>query len=134
MVVVWTAVCSDPAACCPDPLFRALVQLIRHTVAIVVGLGAAVVVTESVHVLGFVRTGVRSIRHAVLIVVGIGAAIGVLKPILVLRLSRALIGACQNAVSVRVIHRARRWRPGYSQDSPTNRCSCAGAQPHTPAE
>src|SRR5262249_37047364 len=75
---------------------------VGDAVAVVVGVGAPVVVLEAVAVLGLVGTLVERIRDAVLIVVGIGASVRVLEPVPILGLIGAQILRVRDAVVVAV--------------------------------
>jgi hypothetical protein len=81
----------------------ALVGIIEDAVAVVVGIGAAVVVLKSVRVLGLHRALVCGVGQAVGVVVVVGAAIGVLEPIDVLRSLGAGIVLVEEAITVGVL-------------------------------
>ena len=83
-------------------LVRALVVDVEDAVAVVVRVGAAVLVLEAVEVLGLVRALVHVVGDAVAVVVGVGAAVLVLEAVLVLGLGRALVVDVGDAVLVAV--------------------------------
>src|SRR5262249_30143624 len=91
-------------------LVGALVDGVGDAVAIVIGIGAAVLVLEAVLVLGLVRALVGGVGDAVAIVVGVGAAVLGLEAVLVLGLVRAFVGGADDAVlgGIVVDHRGRR--------------------------
>ena len=72
---------------------RAEVVEVGDAVAVVVRVGAAVVVLEAVEVLGLVRALVLGVGDAVGVVVGVGAAVVVEVAVLVLGLEDALVAA-----------------------------------------
>src|SRR5439155_142124 len=79
-----------------------LAARVGAAVAVVVDLGAAVVVLEAVLVLGLVGAFVELVGDAVLIVVEIGAAVLVVEAVAILGLRRAQIAGVGDAVAVGV--------------------------------
>jgi hypothetical protein len=87
-------------------LGRTLVDGLRalgHAVAVVVAVGAAVVVGEAVFVLGLVGALVHPVGDAVAVVVGIGAAVGVLGAVAILGVEGAVVDLVVDAVGVVVV-------------------------------
>src|SRR5690606_25178713 len=78
----------------------ALVVRVEHGVAVVVGVGAAVVVLKAVGVLGLVRATVLRVGHAIAVVVEVGAAVGVFVAVRVLGVVRAVVVRVRHAVRV----------------------------------
>ena len=78
----------------------ALVVGVEHAVAVVVRVGAAVVVLEAVEVLGLVRAVVAGVDDAVAVVVRIGAAVLVLEAVAILGLVGAAVLGVGDAVAV----------------------------------
>ena len=76
---------------------------VGHLVAVVVGIGAAVLVLPAVEVLRLVGAFVGSVGDAVAVVVGIGAAVVVEVAVLVLGLVGALVAGVGDAVAVGVL-------------------------------
>src|SRR5262249_19558848 len=70
---------------------RARISGVEDAVAIVVGIDAAVVVLELVHVLLLFGTLVRFVRNAVVVVVEVGAAVAIFESVLVFGKLGALI-------------------------------------------
>ena len=89
-------------------LGRAAVADVGEPVLVVVGIGASVLVLESVDVFGLLGAGVDAIREpvAVLIRILVGTAVAILDAVLGLGLIRALIDAVEDAVAVLVQRRA----------------------------
>src|SRR5690606_6340639 len=85
----------------------AFVAIVRHPVAIVVGVGAAVRVFEAVRILGILRALVFRIGHAIVVGVGdVGTAVFVLVAVLGFCLERTRVALVPNAILVVVRLRA----------------------------
>ena len=88
---------------------------IQDLVAVVVLVGAAVVVLEAVLVLGLVRALVPAVRDQVAVIVRLGATVVVLEAVLVLGLGGALVLVVHDPVAVRVLVI---WRPAQARQEP----------------
>ena len=77
---------------------------IRYTVGVIIEVGAAVLIIETVLILGLDRTFILGIGYAVLVIIQIGTAVGILETVNVFGILRASVNVIFNAVMIIILN------------------------------